>query len=104
MAKDVFADPRTKQSDSLAHNAMVSLSQARKLLNEAAELRYRVTCEIEPDRTKLKSQFALDAIALYVRARNYDRLENLRFLCPNCHSQTPTSRGRNSRGKKKPRK
>lgn len=62
MTKDVFADPRTKQSDSLAHNAMVSLSQARKLLNEAAELRYRVTCEIEPDRTKLKSQFALDAM------------------------------------------
>lgn len=24
-----------------------------------------------------------------------DRLENLRFLCPNCHSQTPTFRGRN---------
>lgn len=24
-------------------------------------------------------------------------LENLRFLCPNCHSQTPTYKGRNSR-------
>jgi Zn finger protein HypA/HybF involved in hydrogenase expression len=24
-----------------------------------------------------------------------NRLENLRFLCPNCHSQTPTFRGRN---------
>lgn len=30
-----------------------------------------------------------------------NRLENLRFLCPNCHTQTPTSRGRNSKGKKK---
>lgn len=24
-----------------------------------------------------------------------NRLENLRFLCPNCHSQTPTNRGKN---------
>lgn len=28
---------------------------------------------------------------------NDDRLENLRFLCPNCNSQTPTFAGRNSR-------
>lgn len=27
--------------------------------------------------------------------RNDDRLENLRFLCPNCHSQTDTYKGRN---------
>ena len=33
-----------------------------------------------------------------------NRLENLRFLCPNCHSQTPTYKGKNSRGKKKTRK
>lgn len=29
-----------------------------------------------------------------------NRLENLRFLCPNCHSQTPTWRGRNKNCKK----
>lgn len=28
-----------------------------------------------------------------------NRLENLRFLCPNCHSQTPTYKGRNNTGK-----
>lgn len=27
---------------------------------------------------------------------NNNRVDNLRFLCPNCHSQTPTFRGRNS--------
>jgi hypothetical protein len=27
-----------------------------------------------------------------------NRLCNLRFLCPNCHSQTPTSKGKNCRG------
>jgi len=30
--------------------------------------------------------------------RNDHRLENLRMLCPNCHSQTETYGGRNSRG------
>ncbi len=29
-----------------------------------------------------------------------NRLENLRILCPNCHAQTPTYAGRNSRFKK----
>ena len=33
----------------------------------------------------------------HINGDNKDnRLENLRFLCPNCHSQTPTFRGRNS--------
>lgn len=31
-----------------------------------------------------------------------NRIENLRFLCPNCHSQTSTYKGKNmqKRGKK----
>lgn len=29
---------------------------------------------------------------------NDNRMENLRFLCPNCHHQTPTHAGRNRRG------
>lgn len=32
--------------------------------------------------------------------RRDNRLENLRFLCPNCHSQTPTFTGKNC-GRKK---
>jgi Zn finger protein HypA/HybF involved in hydrogenase expression len=32
---------------------------------------------------------------------NDNRLENLRFLCPNCHSQTTTFRGRGINGKMK---
>lgn len=31
---------------------------------------------------------------------NDNRLENLRFLCPNCHSQTSTFRGRNINSKR----
>lgn len=33
--------------------------------------------------------------------RHDNRLENLRVLCPNCHSLKPTHRGRMGRGKKK---
>jgi len=33
--------------------------------------------------------------------KSNNTLENLRFLCPNCHSQTPTFRGRNCSGKMK---
>jgi 5-methylcytosine-specific restriction endonuclease McrA len=34
----------------------------------------------------------------HINGNNLDnRLENLRFLCPNCHAQTPTWRGRNKR-------
>ena len=29
---------------------------------------------------------------------NDHRIENLRFLCPNCHSQTPTYAGKNIKG------
>lgn len=34
--------------------------------------------------------------------RNDNRKENLRFLCPNCHSQTPTHRGNNIKFQKAP--
>ena len=32
--------------------------------------------------------------------KNDNRIENLRMLCPNCHSQTPTYGGRNLRGRR----
>jgi len=35
--------------------------------------------------------------------RNDNRLENLRVLCPNCHSLKPTHRGRKLRGRKSTR-
>ncbi|NYG07944.1 hypothetical protein BJ986_002431 [Phycicoccus badiiscoriae] len=41
-------------------------------------------------------------LTLHVDHRNGDfhdnRLENLRFLCPNCHAQTPNFAGRGKRG------
>lgn len=38
----------------------------------------------------------------HINGDRYDnRLENLRVLCPNCHSQTPTYKGRNTKKKDK---
>lgn len=35
----------------------------------------------------------------HINGRKFDhRIENLRLLCPNCHSQTETSAGKNKRG------
>jgi 5-methylcytosine-specific restriction endonuclease McrA len=36
--------------------------------------------------------------------RTDNRLENLRLLCPNCHSQTETFCGKNNRKKKEKKK
>jgi hypothetical protein len=38
----------------------------------------------------------------HINGNHYDnRIENLRVLCPNCHSLTPHHRGRSGKGKKK---
>ena len=35
----------------------------------------------------------------HINGNHFDnRLENLRFLCPNCHAQTPTYAGKNKMG------
>jgi len=45
-----------------------------------------------------KLKFQLD----HINGNRFDnRKENLRFLCPNCHSQTPTFQGKNRTYKKK---
>ena len=52
-----------------------------------------------------KGEWQGKELVLEVEHRNGNnkdnRLENLEFLCPNCHSQTETFRGRNLLGKKR---
>ena len=53
-------------------------------------------CKIGPIWNTLPLVLELD----HINGNKRDnRLINLRFLCPNCHSQTPTFRGRKNRGK-----
>lgn len=52
----------------------------------------------------LRNTWLGDTLSLHLDhvngVRNDDRIENLRFLCPNCHSQTSTYSGRNIAHKK----
>lgn len=52
-----------------------------------------VLCENDGNHNKQPLTLQLDHIN---GVRNDNRLENLRFLCPNCHSQTKTFTGKNA--------
>lgn len=65
----------------------------RKLVLEAGLIEYGCAkCNIGPEWMGEELTLQLDHIN---GDCNDDRLENLRFLCPNCHSQTPTWGTRN---------
>lgn len=64
------------------------LIESNILKNQCSE------CGLEPIWNKKKLSLQLDHIN---GIHNDDRLENLRLLCPNCHSQTENFAGRNTR-------
>lgn len=84
--------PRRPLSDLLVQGRFVGSSLLRKrLLAEGLLPRQCSSC--------LLTQWQGQPVPLeldHVSGDRYDnRLENLRLLCPNCHAQTPTYRGRN---------
>lgn len=81
--KDVF--------DGTQHMATTNLR--KRLIREGFKTEECEECGITEWNGK-KITFELDHVS-GVRADN--SLENLKILCPNCHSQTPTFRGRNIR-------
>lgn len=77
----------------------ISNGQLKKIILVEKLIEYKCECGIESCWQGKNIALELD----HKNGNNRDnRLENLRFLCPNCHSQTETFRGRNKNtGRKK---
>jgi Zn finger protein HypA/HybF involved in hydrogenase expression len=75
----------------------VSPAYVRKLIIKHNLLPYRCKCGIENEWQGTNISLQLDHID--GNRRNH-QLDNLRFLCPNCHSQTPTFCGKNKSSSK----
>lgn len=84
--------------DILVQNSTYAPSHLRKrLINEGVFDQKCSQCDITKWQGK-PAPLQLD----HINGVNDDnRLENLRFLCPNCHAQTPTYAGRNQKTKPK---
>ena len=89
-----------KLEDALIKNSPYYTNcQFKKRLRQAELLDYICAeCGLLPDWNGKELVLQLDHIN---GINNDNRLENLRFLCPNCHSQTSTYAGRNTKGIKK---
>lgn len=77
-------------------NSKVRPKHFKKILEKIIECRCQI-CEIE---NWLGKELVLEVD--HINGIGDDnRIENLRFLCPNCHSQTKNFRGRALKGKKR---
>jgi Zn finger protein HypA/HybF involved in hydrogenase expression len=83
---------KVKLEDILSNKVKFSTQQLKKRLIDEGVLEYKCSkC--------FNDGFWLDEVLIleldHINGDNKDnKLENLRILCPNCHSQTPTFRGR----------
>ncbi len=86
-----------------AENILIRNSPARPATVKALILKNKLLdykckwCGLGPKWNGKKITIQLD----HINGNNKDnRIENLRFLCPNCHSQTSTYKGKNSKKRK----
>lgn len=101
--KTILTDERVskkrKIEEMFVENSEVSRSYIRNLILKNNLLEYKCKlCNILPFWNNQELVFHLDHIN---GIRNDHRLENLRWLCPNCHSQTDTYCGKRNTGKTK---
>lgn len=84
----------SKPEDVLRKGSTASRYVVREMVRRLKLLDERCACG-------LKDAWLGVSLTLELDHRDGDRtnndLSNLRFLCPNCHSQTPTHRGKNGR-------
>lgn len=79
--------------DIFIENSNAAPVYVRKLIIKKNLLEYKCQiCRMEPFWNGKELKFQLDHIN---GKRNDHRLENLRWLCPNCHTQTETYGGKN---------
>lgn len=93
---DIFKDQRTsnlKFEEIFCKNSNFSINRYKKRLVENGLLEYKCSiCDLDK---WMGNEIVLELD--HINGINNDnRMENLRFLCPNCHSQTDTFRGRNT--------
>ena len=90
-----FRTLQKKLSDVLTENSYFSRSQLCKRLISEKLLEYKCQkCNNNGEWMDKKITLQLDHIN---GINNDNRLENLQFLCPNCHSQTNTYAGKNNK-------
>lgn len=88
---------RVKDDEIFVENSSASRATARnRIIRDNLIPYYCSICGLK-DWQGLPISFALDHIN---GIGNDHRLENLRFLCPNCHSQTETFAGKNTKNHK----
>lgn len=88
----------TDSSDIFTENSKYSSSVTKERLLKDGILPYSCSCCNISEWQNAPIVLELDHIN---GIGNDNRIVNLRLLCPNCHSQTPTFRGKGINGKKK---
>ena len=86
------------EKDIFSAESKVSASWVRNVLRKKNLIEYKCGCGIIDTWNGKHIDLQLDHIN---GKRNDHRLENLRWICPNCHSQTNTFCGRNKNSAKK---
>jgi len=90
-----FLTKNISLTEVLVENSSYKRGSIKKRLIEEGYFIYKcVECGLKNEWNNKKLVLQLDHIN---GIPNDNRIENLRFLCPNCHSQTPTFAGRASR-------
>lgn len=94
--KTIWSDERVgrkyTKEQIFSEESQISNGRLKKIILTERLIEYKCECGINNEWRGKKIELELD----HINGNNRDnRLLNLRFLCPNCHSQTDNFRGRN---------